>query len=131
MEKQKRKMRAYAVYGNTAAVAELILEEDTRKQFTVSAGAKEQNGSCDKVTELTGAGIAVSAMLGLVETCLIFLGLQLSFSFIPTFSVVVLWASLAILTGTFLEFLLSIFDRSVYTGIRLQSELYGSAGKRR
>ena len=110
-EKQRRSMRAYAVYGNTAAVAELTLAEDRKRQFTMMAGGQER--ADDVVTELTGAGIAVSVLLGLLETCLIFLGLRLSFSFIPVFSVAVLWASLAILTGAFLEFLLSIFDRSV------------------
>lgn len=92
------------------------------------AGVQER--ADDVVTELTGAGIAVSVLLGLLETCLIFLGLRLSFSFIPVFSVAVLWASLAILTGAFLEFLLSIFDRSVYTDIRLWPELYDSPEKR-
>lgn len=121
-------MRAYAVYGNTAAVAELTLAEDRKRQFTMMAGGQER--ADDVVTELTGAGIAVSVLLGLLETCLIFLGLRLSFSFIPVFSVAVLWASLAILTGAFLEFLLSIFDRSVYTDIRLRPELYDSPEKR-
>ncbi|MDD6326526.1 hypothetical protein [Clostridium fessum] len=127
-EKQRRSMRAYAVYGNTAAVAELTLAEDRKRQFTMMAGGQER--ADDVVTELTGAGIAVSVLLGLLETCLIFLGLRLSFSFIPVFSVAVLWASLAILTGAFLEFLLSIFDRSVYTDIRLRPELYDSPEKR-
>ena len=35
-------MRAYAVYGNTAAAAELILAEDRKRQFTVIAGGKEK-----------------------------------------------------------------------------------------
>lgn len=129
-KRQRRSVRAYAVYGNIAAAVELTLEEDSRRSFTVVTGAKKQNGACDMVTELTGAGIAVSVLLGLLETCLIFLGLRLSFSFIPVFAVAVLWASLAILTGAFLELLLSIFDRSVYTGIRLQTELYENPGKR-
>ena len=129
-EKKKRSMRAYAVYGNTAAAAELILAEDRKRQFTVIAGGKEQNGDCGMATELTGMGSVVSALLGLLETCLIFLGLRLSFSFIPVFSVAVLWASLSILTGAFLELLLSIFGRSVYTDIRLQAESYDRPGKR-
>ena len=95
------------------------------------AGGKEQNGDCGMVTELTGMGGVVSALLGLLETCLIFLGLRLSFSFIPVFSVAVLWASLSILTGAFLELLLSIFGQSVYTDIRLQAEPYDRSGKRR
>lgn len=68
------------------------------------AGGKEQNGDCGMATELTGMGVVVSALLGLLETCLIFLGLRLSFSFIPVFSVAVLWTSLSILTGAFLNF---------------------------
>ena len=130
MKKKKRSMRAYVVYGNTAAAAELILAEDRKRQFTVIAGGKEQNGDCGMATELTGMGAVVSALLGLLETCLIFFGLRLSFSFIPVFSVAVLWASLSILTGAFLELLLSIFDRSVYTDIRLQAEPYDRSGKR-
>lgn len=121
-------MRAYAVYGNTAAAVKLTLAEDRKRQLSVIAGVQEH--ADDMVIELTGAGIAVSMLLGLLETCLIFLGLQFSFSFIPVFSVAVLWVSLAILTGAFLEFLLSIFDRSVYTDIRLRPELYDSPGKR-
>ena len=99
--------------------------------FTVIAGGKEQNGDCGMATELTGMGVVVSALLGLLETCLIFLGLRLSFSFIPVFSVAVLWASLSILTGAFLELLLSIFGQSVYTDIRLQAEPYDRSGRRR
>ena len=95
------------------------------------AGGKEQNGDCGMATELTGMGVVVSALLGLLETCLIFLGLRLSFSFIPVFSVAVLWASLSILTGAFLELLLSIFGQSVYTDIRLQAEPYDRSGRRR
>ena len=114
MKEKKKSMRTYAVYGNTAA-AELILAEDRKRHFTVIAGGKEQNGDCGMATELTGMGVVVSALLGLLETCLIFLGLRLSFSFIPVFSVAVLWASLSILTGAFLELLLSIFGQSVYT----------------
>lgn len=130
MKEKKRSMRAYGVYGNTAAAAELILAEDRKRQFTVIAGGKEQNGDCGMATELTGMGAVVSALLGLLETCLIFLGLRLSFSFIPVFSVAVLWASLSILTGAFLELLLSIFGQSVYTDIRLQAEPYDRSGKR-
>ena len=110
---------------------ELILAENRKRQFTVIAGGKEQNGDCGMATELTGMGVVVSALLGLLETCLIFLGLRLSFSFIPVFSVAVLWASLSILTGAFLELLLSIFGQSVYTDIRLQAEPYDRSGKRR
>lgn len=109
-KEKKRSMRAYAVYGNTAAAAELILAEDRKRHFTVIAGGKEQNDDCGMATELTCMGAVVSALLGLLETCLIFFGLRLSFSFIPVFSVAVLWASLSILTGAFLELLLSIFD---------------------
>ncbi|MFR8074593.1 MAG: hypothetical protein ACLU6H_07695 [Lachnospiraceae bacterium] len=132
MKEKKKSMRTYAVYGNTAAAAaELILAEDRKRHFTVIAGGKEQNGDCGMATELTGMGGVVSALLGLLETCLIFLGLRLSFSFIPVFSVAVLWASLSILTGAFLELLLSIFGQSVYTDIRLQAEPYDRSGKRR
>ena len=130
MKEKKKSMRTYAVYGNTAA-AELILAEDRKRHFTVIAGGKEQNGDCGMATELTGMGVVVSALLGLLETCLIFLGLRLSFSFIPAFSVAVLWASLSILTGAFLELLLSIFGQSVYTDIRLQAEPYDRSGRRR
>ena len=130
MKEKKKSMRTYAVYGNTAAAAELILAEDRKRHFTVIAGGKEQNGDCGMVTELTGMGGVVSALLGLLETCLIFLGLRLSFSFIPVFSVAVLWASLSILTGSFLELLLSIFGQSVYTDIRLQAEPYDRSGRR-
>ena len=118
--------------GIRTAAAELILAEDRKRHFTVIAGGKEQNGDCGMATGLTGMGGVVSALLGLLlETCLIFLGLRLSFSFIPVFSVAVLWASLSILTGAFLELLLSIFGQSVYTDIRLQAEPYDRCGRRR
>ena len=67
MKEKKKSMRTYAVYGNTAA-AELILAEDRKRHFTVIAGGKEQNGDCGMATELTGMGVVVSALLGLLET---------------------------------------------------------------
>lgn len=126
-EKQKRSVRAYTVYGNTATVTELAPEEDTGRQFTVISGTEKQTDpdGMGMTTELTGAGIAVSVLLGLLETCLIFLTLKLSLSFIPVFAVAMLWVSLAILTGAFLELLLFIFGKNVYTDIRLQPEIHG------
>lgn len=120
-EKKKRSVRVYAVYGNTATVTELALEEEAGRQFTVISWTEKPAGAdgMGMTTELTGAGIAVSVLLGLLETCLIFLTLKLSLSFIPVFAIAVLWVSLAILTGAFLELLLSIFGKSVYTDIRL------------
>ena len=66
MKEKKKSMRTYAVYGNTAAAAELILAEDRKRHFTVIAGGKEQNGDCGMATELTGMGVVVSALLGLL-----------------------------------------------------------------
>ena len=79
MKEKKRSMRAYAVYGNTAAAAELIFGRRQEKAVYRDCrwkGAEWRLWYGDRTDRY---GVVVSALLGLLETCLIFLGLRLFF----------------------------------------------------
>ncbi|MFR3321261.1 MAG: hypothetical protein ACLTSZ_09080 [Lachnospiraceae bacterium] len=73
--------------GIRLAAAELILAEDRKRHFYRDRGReKSKMAIVDSGNELTGMGVVVSALLGLLETCLIFLGLRLLFIYSGIFS---------------------------------------------
>lgn len=100
---QRRSIQAYVVCGNTAVKP---ADEEDRSVFPVVLASGCPDGTAETVTELTRAGEVLSALMGVIETVLIFLIFRLSLSYVPVLAVGVLWISLTILSDVFLEWLL-------------------------
>lgn len=102
---QRKSTQAYAVCGNTAVRP---VKEEDRSTFSVVRASGCPDRTAEEMLALTRAGETLSALMGLIETVLIFLVFRLSLSYVPVFAVGVLWISLTILSGVFLDRILPV-----------------------